>query len=216
MNQNLYKKILFAVIILTTSFILIYFGLKKLNNNDISLIKDLLGIASTLFTAIVAIFLFQDWTIQKKLESLSNHANESISLLPQIYLNIVNFTTNVEHYIQICELYKNNKNPNLLDNIEKLSDKLFKHQFMDTLYNFEIYFNEISSLMNNQDKSIYLQLSESIKEYKTMIFNEKILNTNNHSNSNDLLERNLKLRERMLNNLSIFKKKLIQFKNYNY
>ena len=48
--------------------IIVFFTISKLfSDSNVSLIKDLMGIASTIFAALIAVYIFQEWTVQKRL-----------------------------------------------------------------------------------------------------------------------------------------------------
>ncbi len=55
LNEKIYTTLCVLII-----FSIVFFTISKLfNEKDISLIKDILGIASTVFTAFVAVYIFQ-------------------------------------------------------------------------------------------------------------------------------------------------------------
>lgn len=90
----------------SNNFSIVFFVIAKLfNEKDISLIKDILGIASTVFAAFVAVYIFQGWVIQK-LESLSENSKERILTVPNISLELVSFYSEISNLLTYMSIYK--------------------------------------------------------------------------------------------------------------
>jgi hypothetical protein len=188
---------------------------KLFDKDDVVFIKDLMGVASTIFATLVALYIFQEWAVQKKLEALSNNAKEKISEIPSLSIELLRFSTSVQNLIHQKEIYKENQNPMLFQHMTELATNLYQYPFIAISMNFDMSFREIKDLMLQSDLKIYEALSKNMKSYNQLIFKEKILDLNSET-TNYHIEQLDALHKETENNLSKFYKKLIDYKNFDY
>ncbi len=216
LNEKIYTTLCVLII-----FSIVFFTISKLfNEKDISLIKDILGIASTVFTAFVAVYIFQGWVVQKKLESLSENAKERIPTIPNISLEILSFYSEISNLLTYMSIYKERPTNLLLSRIEEIVPKLYGHPFIEIAMNFDQSFKEIKSLMLlKEDIELYEAISKAMDDYRQLIYKEKILNRNVDIGSIDiksLIEKNDELYMDAYQKLSAFYLRLFDYKNFNY
>ena len=214
-HKNLISKIIMTSGYLILSGTIIFLISKLFDKDDVVFIKDLMGVASTIFATLVALYIFQEWAVQKKLEALSNNAKEKISEIPSLSIELLRFSTSVQNLIQKKEIYKENQNPMLFQYMTELATNLYQHPFVAISMNFDMSFREIKDLMLQSDLKIYEALSKNMKSYNQLIFKEKILDLNSET-TNYHIEQLDALHKETENNLSKFYKKLIDYKNFDY
>ena len=214
-HKNLISKIIVTSGYLILSGTIIFLISKLFDKDDVVFIKDLMGVASTIFATLVALYIFQEWAVQKKLEALSNNAKEKISEIPSLSIELLRFSTSVQNLIQKKEIYKENQNPMLFQYMTELATNLYQHPFVAISMNFDMSFREIKDLMLQSDLKIYEALSKNMKSYNQLIFKEKILELNSET-TNYHIEQLDALHKETENNLSKFYKKLIDYKNFDY
>ena len=214
-HKNLISKIIVTSGYLILSGTIIFLISKLFDKDDVVFIKDLMGVASTIFATLVALYIFQEWAVQKKLEALSNNAKEKISEIPSLSIELLRFSTSVQNLIQKKEIYKENQNPMLFQYMTELATNLYQHPFVAISMNFDMSFREIKDLMLQSDLKIYEALSKNMKSYNQLIFKEKILDLNSET-TNYHIEQLDALHKETENNLSKFYKKLIDYKNFDY
>lgn len=214
-HKNLISKIIMTSGYLILSGTIIFLISKLFDKDDVVFIKDLMGVASTIFATLVALYIFQEWAVQKKLEALSNNAKEKISEIPSLSIELLRFSTSVQNLIQKKEIYKENQNPMLFQYMTELATNLYQHPFVAISMNFDMSFREIKDLMLQSDLKIYEALSKNMKSYNQLIFKEKILELNSET-TNYHIEQLDALHKETENNLSKFYKKLIDYKNFDY
>ncbi|RZG75306.1 hypothetical protein EXE10_20355 [Acinetobacter sp. WCHAc060033] len=199
--------------------IIVFFTISKLfSDSNVSLIKDLMGIASTIFAALIAVYIFQEWTVQKRLEALSHNSKERIPEIPNLSLELTTFSSLIDDLLNRIEIYKNSPNSIAFDNMQKLSEKLYDHPFLTLIMSFDSYFHEIKELILEDDKKLYEDLSKDMKSYKHLIFKDKVLDVNISANRNisDLIEKTNSLHKKTYDDLLKFYNRLIDYKNFNY
>ena len=174
-HKNLISKIIVTSGYLILSGTIIFLISKLFDKDDVVFIKDLMGVASTIFATLVALYIFQEWAVQKKLEALSNNAKEKISEIPSLSIELLRFSTSAQDLIQKKDIYKENQNPMLFQYMTELSTNLYQHPFVAISMNFDMSFREIKNLMLQSDLKIYEALSKNMKSYNQLIFKEKIL-----------------------------------------
>ena len=214
-HKNLISKIIVTSGYLILSGTIIFLISKLFDKDDVVFIKDLMGVASTIFATLVALYIFQEWAVQKKLEALSNNAKEKISEIPSLSIELLRFSTSAQDLIQKKDIYKENQNPMLFQYMTELSTNLYQHPFVAISMNFDMSFREIKDLMLQSDLKIYEALSKNMKSYNQLIFKEKILDLNSET-TNYHIEQLDALHKETENNLSKFYKKLIDYKNFDY
>ena len=214
-HKNLISKIIVTSGYLILSGTIIFLISKLFDKDDVVFIKDLMGVASTIFATLVALYIFQEWAVQKKLEALSNNAKEKISEIPSLSIELLRFSTSAQDLIQKKDIYKENQNPMLFQYMTELSTNLYQHPFVAISMNFDMSFREIKNLMLQSDLKIYEALSKNMKSYNQLIFKEKILDLNSET-TNYHIEQLDALHKETENNLSKFYKKLIDYKNFDY
>jgi hypothetical protein len=214
-HKNLISKIIVTSGYLILSGTIIFLISKLFDKDDVVFIKDLMGVASTIFATLVALYIFQEWAVQKKLEALSNNAKEKISEIPSLSIELLRFSTSVQNLIHQKEIYKENQNPMLFQHMTELATNLYQYPFIAISMNFDMSFREIKDLMLQSDLKIYEALSKNMKSYNQLIFKEKILDLNSET-TNYHIEQLDALHKETENNLSKFYKKLIDYKNFDY
>ena len=214
-HKNLISKIIETSGYLILSGTIIFLISKLFDKDDVVFIKDLMGVASTIFATLVALYIFQEWAVQKKLEALSNNAKEKISEIPSLSIELLRFSTSVQNLIHQKEIYKENQNPMLFQHMTELATNLYQYPFIAISMNFDMSFREIKDLMLQSDLKIYEALSKNMKSYNQLIFKEKILDLNRET-TNYHIEQLDALHKETENNLSKFYKKLIDYKNFDY
>jgi hypothetical protein len=214
-HKNLISKIIMTSGYLILFCAILFFLSKASYKDDVIFIKDLIGVASTIFAALVALYIFQEWAVQKKLEALSNNAKEKISEIPSLSMELVSFNTSSLDLINRKDIYKKNQDSRIFQHMTELSTSLYKHPFIAIAVNFDMSFREIKDLMLESDLEIYEALSKNMKSYKELIFKEKILNLNNEI-TNDDIKRFEVLHQETESNLSKFYRRLIDYKNFDY
>ncbi len=214
-HKNLISKIIETSGYLILSGTIIFLISKLFDKDDVVFIKDLMGVASTIFATLVALYIFQEWAVQKKLEALSNNAKEKISEIPSLSIELLRFSTSVQNLIHQKEIYKENQNPMLFQHMTELATNLYQYPFIAISMNFDMSFREIKDLMLQSDLKIYEALSKNMKSYNQLIFKEKILDLNSET-TNYHIEQLDALHKETENNLSKFYKKLIDYKNFDY
>lgn len=214
-HKNLISKIIETSGYLILSCTIIFLISKLFDKDDVVFIKDLMGVASTIFATLVALYIFQEWAVQKKLEALSNNAKEKISEIPSLSIELLRFSTSVQNLIHQKEIYKENQNPMLFQHMTELATNLYQYPFIAISMNFDMSFREIKDLMLQSDLKIYEALSKNMKSYNQLIFKEKILDLNSET-TNYHIEQLDALHKETENNLSKFYKKLIDYKNFDY
>ena len=214
-HKNLISKIIMTSGYLILSGTIIFLISKLFDKDDVVFIKDLMGVASTIFATLVALYIFQEWAVQKKLEALSNNAKEKISEIPSLSIELLRFSTSAQDLIQKKDIYKENQNPMLFQYMTELATNLYQHPFVAISMNFDMSFREIKDLMLQSDLKIYEALSKNMKSYNQLIFKEKILELNSET-TNYHIEQLDALHKETENNLSKFYKKLIDYKNFDY
>ena len=214
-HKNLISKIIETSGYLILSGTIIFLISRLFDKDDVVFIKDLMGVASTIFATLVALYIFQEWAVQKKLEALSNNAKEKISEIPSLSIELLRFSTSAQDLIQKKDIYKENQNPMLFQYMTELSTNLYQHPFVAISMNFDMSFREIKNLMLQSDLKIYEALSKNMKSYNQLIFKEKILDLNSETTSYHIDKLDA-LHKETENNLSKFYKKLIDYKNFDY
>lgn len=217
-HSKLINKIVVTGIILIPLVLILFYVLKSFEEKNINLIKDLLGIASTIFASLVAVYIFQEWTVQKKMESLSERSKEMIPKFPEIPSELISFSSKVDDLLHRTQIYELNPRIENLIEMERLSTELYKHPFLSVLMNFNHSFDEIRGLMLESDLIVFNELSDDMKKYKNFIFKEKILDVNVGQNINSEEHRATldKFKEKTYEDLEKFYEKLKAYKNYNY
>lgn len=215
LNDKIYTTLCILII-----FSIVFFVIAKLfNEKDISLIKDILGIASTVFAALVAVYIFQGWVIQKKLESLSENSKERILTVPNISLELVSFYSEISNLLTYMSIYKERPTSLLLNRIEEITPKLYGHPFAEIAMNFDQSFKEVRSLMLKEDTQLYEAISKAMIDYRLFIYKEKIFKRGADISSIDiqnLVEKNDQFYIHTHQKLAAFYLRLFDYKNFNY
>ncbi|WP_303275703.1 hypothetical protein [Acinetobacter soli] len=217
-HSKLINKIVITGMILIFLVFILFYVLQCFEEKNISLIKDLLGIGSTIFASLIAVYIFQEWTVQKKIESLSERSKEIIPKFPEIPSELINFSSKVDDLLNRTQIYELNPRIENLTEMERLSTELYKHPFLSVLINFNQSFDEIRGLMLETDLIVFNKLSDDIKKYKNFIFKEKILDVKVSKDVNTEEQRTTikKLTSETYEDLGKFYEKLKTYKNYNY
>lgn len=180
---------------------------------------DLSTIASTVFAAYVAIYIFQGWVIQKRLESLSSMAKDKIVEITEVAGTDLNlFLAEVLDLINRVKIDQKNSNIKNSGTMEKISENLLNHPFFEFIMTFDVVFGEIKTLIPKADLKIYQQLSKDIHSLKKIVLVSGILNITilRDLNVAEFEEEFEELIENTRKSLSVFLKKLHDYKNYNY
>ena len=151
---------------------------------DISFIKDIYGILFTIFAAYTAIYLFNDWKVEKNFDT-------DVELLKACDENIIRFKKDLDiicnKIIKIYKEYENKKNYYIAHSLYKKNLEL-ESQYLDDFFihisrylnfhedkNFSLLVNEYYSISTeilyiNKDfvTEIYKPIYEEIKKYSSV------------------------------------------------
>lgn len=217
-HSKLIKKIMKTGAVLIIVVLILFYFLKCFEDKNLNLIKDLLGIASTIFASLVAVYIFLEWTVQKKIESLSERSKEMIPKFPEISSDLIIFSSKINDLLNRTKIYENNPMIENLIEMERLSKELYKHSFLSIVINFTTSFDEIRDLMQERDLIVFNELSDDMKQFKNFLFKERVLDVNLGKDiDTEKLEKTInELTKKTYDDLGKFYRKLKEYKNYNY
>lgn len=219
--MNIHKGLIFKIVLTAIAlffFVIILFLLSKyISNNNVTLLKDLLSIASTIFVSLIAVYIFQEWIVQKRLESLSNYSKDKIQEILEISKAHQDFVISLKLFIIFRTTYKNSSSKKeMQEDIDPVLGLLKNNIFINYIFDFEVNFNELSLSILKQDISLYNDVLENMNSYKEIINKENIFNLNNQIDINELKKNIENLSKKTDQNLYKLRKKLMNYKNYNF
>ncbi|MDI2113439.1 hypothetical protein [Commensalibacter nepenthis] len=151
----------------TIAFVIIsrYFSLETLNSYF-----SLLSSLTTIFAALVAVLITQDFRKQKRAELLSEFSKEKSDTIIWVFEQLFSISTSIELY---C--YTLDKNTIEFYNFEKLSEKLQtvhdNQPLRDICINFTKRFEDIFKLVDIKAKSLIENTNTLLRAYDLLILN---------------------------------------------
>lgn len=221
-HKDLILKIVSTAVTLCLLVIMLFFLSNYLSKDDAILIKDLLSIASTIFGALIAVYILQEWIVQKRIESLSNYSKDKFEMFLEISKEHIRYSTSLKKFLLIRQQYEEMQDNSdikkhlVRTDIDSLINSITYDNFTPYIYNFDLFFNELKNIMLEEDQYLYDEVINNMNAYNELISENGILYLNTEIEIKELQRTINELSNKTNENLYNLRQRLIDYKNYNF